>query len=384
MRTGARGGHSSLGAPAPGGIQGELSIVFDHTQRCGLDLVVSAGRCHRVIGSKSARLEEKQTLLARSQAGWTVTAAVGLPYGPWYASRDHRRFRPDRHRPRTPPASAVDTRCGRSCAVRPAPGEIGWDPERGALDPGDLDGLDAVVHLAGAGIGDHRWTDEYKALVLDSRVLGTTLLAKAIADSGGPRVLLSASAIGYLRQLATRWSTRRSPLGDDFLARVGDRRGRRSTAAAEDAGVRVAHLRTGIVLSATGRRAEEDAPAVQARARRPVRQRPAVDELDLDRRRGGGDRAPARLGRAPGRSTSPHRTPCRNADFAKTLGARARAAGLVVPVPEFGPEAACSAASSPTRCCSAGSTSLPTVLLADGFRFEHPQLEPALRAVLGR
>src|SRR5262245_51369897 len=78
-------------------------------------------------------------------------------------------------------------------------GEIRWDPAAGVLDAADLSDLDAVVNLAGAGIGDHRWTDSYKRTVHDSRVAGTTLLAAAIASAraagGGPHVLLSGSAI---------------------------------------------------------------------------------------------------------------------------------------------------------------------------------------------
>src|SRR5262245_42114743 len=78
-----------------------------------------------------------------------------------------------------------------------ATGEISWDPEAGKLDAGQLADLAAVVHLAGAGIGDHRWTEGYKRRIRDSRVLGTTLVANAIVASGGPRVLLSSSAVGY-------------------------------------------------------------------------------------------------------------------------------------------------------------------------------------------
>uniref|UniRef100_UPI002AD5691F NAD-dependent epimerase/dehydratase family protein n=1 Tax=Frankia sp. Cas3 TaxID=3073926 RepID=UPI002AD5691F len=69
--------------------------------------------------------------------------------------------------------------------------EISWDPGAGMLDPAALTGLDAVVHLAGVGVGDHRWTDSYKRQILDSRVAGTTLLADALAGlDGPPRVLL--------------------------------------------------------------------------------------------------------------------------------------------------------------------------------------------------
>ncbi len=218
----------------------------------------------------------------------------------------------------------------------------------------DLDGLDAVVHLAGAGIGDHRWTDEYKALVLDSRVLGTTLVAKAIADSGGPRVLLSASAIGIYGS-SDAMVDERSPLGDDFPARVGIA-WEASTAAAEDAGVRVAHLRTGIVLSGQGGALKKMLPLFKfglggrfGDGRQWMSWISIDDEVRaiehlLDSRR---DRAgqPDRAERLPQRR------------LRQDARRRARAACRGFPYPSSGPSS-CSAASSPTRWCSARSTSL--------------------------
>ena len=151
-------------------------------------------------------------------------------------------------------------------------GEIHWDPAKGELAAEDLAGADAVVHLAGAGIGDHRWTDEYKREVTDSRVKGTSLLAERIAEcSQRPGVFLSGSAVGYYGASDSRELDERSPAGTGFLAEVCVQ-WEAATAAAETAGTRVAHLRTGIVLSPARRRAEEDAAAVQARRGRPVRQ----------------------------------------------------------------------------------------------------------------
>jgi NAD dependent epimerase/dehydratase family enzyme len=80
----------------------------------------------------------------------------------------------------------------------PAPGEIGWDPAAGRLAADALAGIDAVVNLAGAGIGDHRWTAEYRREVLESRVRATSTIAEAIAATNdGPRALLSGSAVGF-------------------------------------------------------------------------------------------------------------------------------------------------------------------------------------------
>jgi uncharacterized protein (TIGR01777 family) len=132
-----------------------------------------------------------------------------------------------------------------------APDERSWDPGRGELDPALLADLDAVVHLAGAGVGDKRWTARRKKVVLDSRVEGTTAVAQAVASAHGPRVLLSASAIGFYGDTGDRLTDETGPTGEGFLADVV-RQWEAATAPAEAAGVRVAHLRTGIVLSGDG------------------------------------------------------------------------------------------------------------------------------------
>ncbi|HEY3484962.1 MAG TPA: NAD-dependent epimerase/dehydratase family protein, partial [Ilumatobacteraceae bacterium] len=133
-----------------------------------------------------------------------------------------------------------------------APGEVQWDPERGTIGDGAFDGIDAVVNLAGVGIADKRWTPEHKAAIRSSRMRATTLVSETIAaTSNGPKVLLSGSAIGCYGSRADEVLDERSTLGDDFLAGV-TKDWEASTAAASAAGVRVAHLRTGIVLSAKG------------------------------------------------------------------------------------------------------------------------------------
>jgi uncharacterized protein (TIGR01777 family) len=259
----------------------------------------------------------------------------------------------------------------------PVAGEIGWDPEHGRLDPSDLDALDAVVHLAGAGIGDHRWTESYKAKVLDSRVLGTTLIARAIAESGTPRVLLSASAIGYYGN-AESAVDERSPAGDDFAARVAVA-WEASTALAEDAGVRVAHMRTGIVLSGEGGALRKMLPlfklALGGRfgdGRQWMSWISIVDEVRaIEHLLTSAIAGPVNL-------TAPN--PVRNAEFAATLG-RVLGRPVWLPVPEFGPKLVLGSELAESLLFS-GQQVQPSVLNADGFRFEHEQLEPALRAVL--
>lgn len=129
-----------------------------------------------------------------------------------------------------------------------------WQPSRRTVDPSVLDGVDAVVHLAGAGIGDHRWTDDYKRTVLASRVDGTTAIATAIAARPAgdrPDVLVSASAVGYYGDTGDDAVDESAPSGQGFLAQVV-REWEAATAPAAEAGVRVVTARSGVVLSAEG------------------------------------------------------------------------------------------------------------------------------------
>lgn len=131
-------------------------------------------------------------------------------------------------------------------------GEIGWDPDAGRLDPTDLAGADAVVNLGGAGVGDRRWTEAYRRTILQSRTRPTALLARAMGQSpDGPRILLQGSAVGYYGDRGDEVLTEASPRGAGFLADVVEA-WEQSTVAAREAGVRVAHLRTGIVMSRSG------------------------------------------------------------------------------------------------------------------------------------
>jgi len=133
-----------------------------------------------------------------------------------------------------------------------APDERQWEPTRRTIDEGALDGATAVVHLAGAGIGDRRWTDDYKRTVLRSRVDSTETIARALASADdGPRVLLSGSAVGFYGDTGEDAVDEEASRGRGFLADVVEQ-WERATAPASDAGVRVVHLRSGIVLSADG------------------------------------------------------------------------------------------------------------------------------------
>ncbi|WP_432135648.1 MULTISPECIES: TIGR01777 family oxidoreductase [unclassified Streptomyces] len=139
--------------------------------------------------------------------------------------------------------------------VRRAPrdaDEVRWDPEREYVDTAGLAGCDAVVNLAGAGVGDRRWTDDRKRLIRDSRVLGTRTLARALAGlDDGPRVWVNGSAIGFYGETGDRVTDESAPAGSGFLPELcveweGE------AAPAEAAGVRTVFTRTGLVVSRDG------------------------------------------------------------------------------------------------------------------------------------
>lgn len=131
-------------------------------------------------------------------------------------------------------------------------GFVGWDPYAGILGIEAMGRLDAVVHLAGAGIADKRWTQKRKALIRDSRVRGTRLLAEIFSLlPSKPKVFVSASAIGYYGNRGNEMLEEDSRPGTGFLADVC-REWEEATRQASEAGIRVANLRTGIVLSSRG------------------------------------------------------------------------------------------------------------------------------------
>lgn len=133
-----------------------------------------------------------------------------------------------------------------------APDEVTWDPIAGTVDLIGLAHTDAVIHLAGAGVGDHRWTDDYKREILNSRVGGTHTIAVAMSQlDPKPRVLVSGSATGWYGDTGDHAVDENDPAGSGFLADVV-----RSWEAAADparqAGIRVVHARTGLVVAKAG------------------------------------------------------------------------------------------------------------------------------------
>ncbi|MBN7562248.1 TIGR01777 family oxidoreductase [Mycobacteroides abscessus] len=130
------------------------------------------------------------------------------------------------------------------------PDERRWDPASGQIEPGALDGADAVVNMCGVGVGDRRWSGAYKQEIYDSRVIPTEVLARAVAEAGVP-VLINASAVGYYGDSGDRIIDETASSGTSFLARVC-LDWEAATAEAAQAGARVVIVRTGLVLSPAG------------------------------------------------------------------------------------------------------------------------------------
>lgn len=130
--------------------------------------------------------------------------------------------------------------------------EARWDPAAGELDPAVLADVDAVVHLAANNVGDKRWTEEFKQQILATRVEGTSTVAAALATAEPrPRVLLSASAVGWYGDTGDRTVDETAPAGEGFFPDVV-RSWEAATESAEQAGVRTVHLRTGLVCAPKG------------------------------------------------------------------------------------------------------------------------------------
>ena len=266
---------------------------------------------------------------------------------------------------------------------RPGPGEAAWDPAAGTIEADKLEGHDAVVHLAGVGIGDHRWTVEHKRAALDSRVLGTGLLARTLAAlSSPPAVLASGSAVGfYGYESGDEVLTEATPRGEGFLAHLVAA-WEEAAAPAAAAGIRVLNVRSGVVLTGKGGALKKQLlPFTLGIAGRLGRGRQWLSWISLE------DEVAAiihLLGaddvHGPVNVTSPE--PVTNAEFTATL-ARVLRRPAFMPVPTlalnalFGREMV-------KEMMLGGQRVLPEKLESSGFTFAHPQLEEALRHTLGR
>ena len=263
----------------------------------------------------------------------------------------------------------------------PGADEIGWNPHAGTIDAAGLEGIDAVVHLAGEGIATKRWNDEHKRSIRESRTSGTAILARAIAEANaGPKRFLSGSAIGIYGDRGDQVLTEASDAADRFLARVVVD-WEAAARPAVDAGISTAFLRTGIVLDPAGGALGKVLPLFR---------------FGLGGRLGSGRQYWSWISMAdevgairfllersdvtgPVNLTAP--TPVTNAAFTKTLASVLRRPALF-PVPAFGPKLILGGElAEELLFCSARVE--PAVLAAAGYSFVDPTLEGALRRMLG-
>lgn len=254
--------------------------------------------------------------------------------------------------------------------------EMTWDPAAGRVDLGRLAGVQAVVHLAGAGVGDHRWTTAYRAVILDSRVQGTGTIARAVAElDPAPAVLVSASAIGFYGDTGDRVVDETAPRGTGFLAEVVEA----WEAAAEPAraaGVRVVHPRSGLVMARSGGAWARMLPLFRlglggrlGNGRQYWSYITLEDEVRalthlLDSELAG-----------PVNLTAPN--PATNAEITKAMGVALHRPALL-PVPAIALKTVLGEFSSEVL----GSIRVrPTRLVADGFTYRHPDLVSAVATV---
>ncbi|MFT6375518.1 MAG: hypothetical protein ACJARS_002168, partial [bacterium] len=266
--------------------------------------------------------------------------------------------------------------------TRRSPAPDGWvtfDPANGNIDTDALEGLDAVVHLAGESISQ-KWTSEAKKRIVSSRVDGTTALAKTLAGlTNPPKTWVSGSAIGFYGSRGQERLDETSEPGDGFLADTCTA-WEAATAAAEESGIRVVHLRTGIVLTPEGGALKEQLTPFKMGVGGPI---------------GGGDQWVSWITRddllglilhaiatpelaGPLNGTSPNAV--QQGMFAKTLGKVLRRPAFL-PLPSFAIRTLFGEMGN--NLVLQGQRVYPAVALDTGYTFHHPDLEDALRFVLG-
>ncbi len=259
--------------------------------------------------------------------------------------------------------------------------EIEWQPDKGIIDKQQLEGLEAVVHLAGENIAEGRWTAEKKRSIRDSRINGTTLLSETLATlQNPPAVFLSASAIGYYGNRGDEVLTETSAPGNDFLARVCQEWEQATTPASEQ-GIRTVLARFGIILAENG--------GALAKMLTPF-------QMGIGGRIGNGKQWMSwialhdvvggiqsllfdRFVNGPVNFVAPH--PVTNAEFTKTLGS-VLSRPTLLPVPAFGVRLAFGEMADALLLASQRVE--PAVMKARGFAFSFPRLEPALKHILHR
>jgi uncharacterized protein (TIGR01777 family) len=259
--------------------------------------------------------------------------------------------------------------------------ELGWDPEAGTIDAAGLEGIGGVVHLAGAGIGDKRWTGARKRLILESRTKGTDLLARTLAGlTRRPSVLVSASAIGYYGNRGDEPLDEQSTPGNDFVAGVCVQ-WEAATAPAAEAGIRVARTRSGAILGRHGGMLPRMLlPFRLGLGGRIASGRQYMSWISI------GDEVGAILhaltNDAVAGPVNLTGMPVTSAEFTQTLG-KVVHRPTVIPTPLL-PLKAWYGSELVQHLLVEGQRALPKRLEETGYRFAHPTLEEALRAVVDR
>ncbi|MEI7972401.1 MAG: TIGR01777 family oxidoreductase [Actinomycetota bacterium] len=263
----------------------------------------------------------------------------------------------------------------------PKSGEIQWNPKTGALDPASLEGVDAVVHLSGAGIGDKRWTAGYRKEILDSRTASTALLATTIASlSRKPSVFLSGSAIGIYGARNDEQLTEVSTHGTGFLAEVCEQ-WEAAAKPAIDAGIRTVFLRTGIVLTPKGGALKKLLPLFKLGVGGKFGNGKQWQSwISLDDEIGAIEHLLSTKVSGAVNLTAPN--PVTNAEFTKVLASVLKRPA-VVPVPTFAPKILLGGELADALLFT-GQRVIPAALNASGYMFKHTTLESALRSLLSK
>jgi len=259
-------------------------------------------------------------------------------------------------------------------------GEVEWHPESGSIDPPALEGFDAVINLSGDGIANGRWTAEKKRRILDSRVNGTRLLSETMANlARKPKAFINASAVGFYGSRGNELLDEESSPGEGFLANVC-RQWEFATAPAEQSGIRVVRLRLGVILTPDG--------GIMGSMLRPFK-------IGLGGKVGSGeqviswvamDDVVAAIGfilqneslRGPINLVAPQ--PVTNEEFTKILG-RVLSRPTFMAMPAFAARLAFGEMADEMMLSS--TRVAPKVLNDAGFKFQYPELEGAVRAMLG-
>jgi uncharacterized protein (TIGR01777 family) len=263
----------------------------------------------------------------------------------------------------------------------PKPDEILWNPSSGALGSSSLEGLDAVVHLAGESIASKRWTAKKMRRIRESRIKGTNLLAQSLAHlSDPPKVLVSVSAVGFYGNRGEEQLNEESGAGEGFLAQVC-REWESATAPASERGIRVVIPRVGMILSARGGVLSQMLPIYRLGIGGTIGSgRQYMSWIAIDDMVGVINHVIQHDSvRGPVNAVSPN--PVTNSTFSKTLG-RVLSRPTMFALPAFAVQLALGKMADELLLSS--SRVSPVRLVESGFRFAFPKLEEALRYILHR